>query len=444
MSISLIVLATILSVNTTEANPNIFKKNKKTKKNILPKKTLSPFSNIDGIVSVDEAFSEENNSIDFYLKDTFRYDLKISDPVISKRNDTSFEINSETGKIYKKIFDGKRINIAIIGVDSRIGERHKRADANHILSILPDKGKIEIFTIPRDTYIDCGFEDSSNNKVSNAFSKLGKRRFFKKIALIAGLDRIHYHAQIGFSQTIGMLELFGFKESGKTLQVLRSRKSFRGGDWQRCFNQANFIGKILLKSVNSLDEISAGILISGGLAMVESDIPLSKALEIYLALKDNNFSDSLLSVKLRPQLGFRAENINLADENNIDSLYEIIYNKRKSKRKNKRSRKNNSSDEVSDFVAAKLQGSIMAASLDSARRPSRVISKLKTYFKQKAWLQVKNKITRADIRNEICWLLANAYEKNGKQKESVLVVECISTEENLFNSTGFNAERLSY
>ena len=111
------------------------------------------------------------------------------------------------GKNIRRIFNGRRINIAVIGVDSRLGDHYKHADANHVLSIIIDSSAIEITSIPRDTYADCGYHDSTNqNKITVMYAAKGRDEYLKEIASIADLDKIHYYIEVGFSQSNEILE----------------------------------------------------------------------------------------------------------------------------------------------------------------------------------------------------------------------------------------------
>src|SRR4030066_1074464 len=45
----------------------------------------------------------------------------------------------------------KRINVLILGLDGRRGQHDRRADAIHLMTLLPYQGKIRITSIPRGT-----------------------------------------------------------------------------------------------------------------------------------------------------------------------------------------------------------------------------------------------------------------------------------------------------
>ncbi|MER3328315.1 MAG: hypothetical protein RIF34_01965, partial [Candidatus Kapaibacterium sp.] len=46
--------------------------------------------------------------------------------------DIPFTVDKKAGIVYKKQYNGRRINICVTGVDSRIGSNFKHADANHV------------------------------------------------------------------------------------------------------------------------------------------------------------------------------------------------------------------------------------------------------------------------------------------------------------------------
>ncbi|MFA5511743.1 MAG: hypothetical protein WC313_04765, partial [Candidatus Kapaibacterium sp.] len=137
-----------------------------------------------------------------------------------------YAYDESAGKYIKRIYKGRRINIALTGVDSRLGDRYKHADANHIISILLDSGKIEIISIPRDTPADAGYDDTTGqNKLTIVRAAKGRKAYFQELCRIGEVDKIHYFAELGFSQAIGIIEWLGFDKPNETLQILRSRSA---------------------------------------------------------------------------------------------------------------------------------------------------------------------------------------------------------------------------
>ncbi len=344
--------------------------------------------------------------------------------------DIPHSIDKSAGASYRRVFTGKRINIAIIGVDSRLGSRYKHADANHILSILIEQGKIEITSIPRDTPADAGFDDTTGqNKLTVMYASRGKKAYFDEIASIAGLDKIHYFIEIGFSQAMGILEWFGYEDPGSTLQILRSRTALGGDDYQRVYNQAQFIKQMILKHFDKFSSLFGKMLIRGGLLFVNTNLSVSEAESIYEQLRLANFpssSDDIL-IRIRPPIPIEYKIYDFADKQVIASLVNRIssYNSKKLYSDN--------SESVDNLAIKILDQAIQKAKSDSSRNPNAVINNLSVYFEQRAWMQIKDKELRKLFRDEIAHLLINAYEKKKQLNNVKMIRDIIDAEKVLFN-----------
>ncbi len=361
-------------------------------------------------------------------EDTSHVVIKVSD---KSGLDVPYEIDTDAGKNIRRVFTGRRINIAITGVDARLGSRYKHADANHVLSILIDSAKIEIISVPRDTEADAGLPDSSGqNKLAVVRAAKGRAFYLKELARIARVDRIHYYVEVGFSQAMGILEWLGFKKSGSTLQVLRSRSGFAGNDFQRHYNQAQFIRQMLLKHFDEFAGFWGEVLIRGGLAMVETNLTAEKLNEIISSLKKNGFPKSKddISVCIRPPMAIRYKLFDFTDHeavrdlsNRIEGFNTKIIKKRDSTYITPNKRAENI-----------LISAIEKSRLDSAKNPTLVINKLHTLFNQRAWLQISDLAVRAEIRDEIGELLFDAYTKKKQFNKASKVSRVIMAEKNLF------------
>lgn len=123
---------------------------------------------------------------------------------------------------------GRIVNIMIIGIDSRLGEKTARADANHLIRFFLDSGAIEIISVPRSTYADAKFTDPNGQLVGNVRLTLGRERYLKEIKRITEVSPIDYYVEFGFSQAIGIIELMGYSNNASNaLRVIRSRKADR-------------------------------------------------------------------------------------------------------------------------------------------------------------------------------------------------------------------------
>jgi hypothetical protein len=340
------------------------------------------------------------------------------------------EIKSFEGEI-----KGRSINIAITGVDSRIGDNTPHADANHVISIYPDSGKILITSVPRDTYADAGFKADSMqrfNILANVLPNRSRKSYHKELARIAGVPKIDYYAEVGFSQAMGVMELLGYKNPKNTLRVLRSRKGLGGDDYQRSYNQGQFIRQAILRHFGKLDGFLGGVLVRGGLLLLETDLTADKSNAIIDALAKHGFprSGDDVAVRIRPVMHQKFAVYNFGDESTIDSL------DRKLNRFNKYMSKKDSGFSLKGAidVEGKLNTMLAGVAKDTTARPRNVIQRLERPFEQRVWLQVSSPEARNAIRSRFAQYLSAAYRKLGKQDKVQQVLDVVRTEEELFKA----------
>lgn|GEM_PF-276253 len=381
---------------------------------------FSPFrKSSNGKIKTKYKFTES-----YLRKKVVSFDTTVYIKKVSSKSKVPFEIDEKAGRVYKRIYSGKRINIAITGVDSRIGHRYKHADANHVLSILPEKKIIEIISIPRDTYADAGLDDTTNlNKLTNVRGMLGRKAYLNELANIAEVDKIHYYIEFGFSQAMAILKWLGYDNYHNTLQVLRSRKVFKGSDWQRTYNQGTFIKQMIIKNQHKFDGVFGNILVEGLLALVETNLNQKKAVGILDKFRINEIeiSDSLFKILVRPKLKIKFKSYDFTDKSVIAELSNQI-----------RLKGDSSNIKTSKYVIKTLEKAIHKSVKDSLNRPLYVIRNLKTYYNQKAWHQILDKTKMDWIREDIKVLLSEAYFKLGKDEKGNSVIENIDNEKELF------------
>ncbi len=380
--------------------------------------------------SLKKAKADEKYQADLLKASTSKDDSNFT---IIRVSDTAnlnvpYGIDNKAGKSIKRVFTGRRINIAITGLDNRIGTRSNHADANHVMSILIDSGLIEITSIPRDTPADAGMPDTSGqNKLTIVRSAKGREAYHKELATIAGLDKIHYYAEASFSQVMGLIEFLGFKDSKSTLQVLRSRTGLGGDDFQRCYNQGQFIRQMFLKQFSKFDGVLGEIMIRGGLALVETNLNTAILKDIIAKLKAHGFPKSPddISNRVRPPMGNQFKVYDFTSESTIKSLRQKI----------ERFNAERGMDTIKAVtnVSKILWSLLRSSSQDTAKRPNNVIKNLSTYFDQHAWLQVENKKERDSIREQFCILLKSAYIKKKQFDKATRVQEIIDAEKSLFH-----------
>lgn len=324
----------------------------------------------------------------------------------------------------------RRINIAVIGVDARMGTISKRADANHIISIVPDSGYIEIISIPRDTPADAGMSDSTQNKLTIVHATRGIKAYLSEAGKIAKVGPVNYWIQLGFSQAMGLIELLGHRDSKSTLQVLRSRKGLGGDDYQRCFNQGQYIRQMILNHFHKADGIMGELLIRGGLALMKSNLSVEGVKGLIYDLNQAGFPKNAGSivVRVKPETGIRFKVYNFSDSASIKLLKNKIerFNAFMAKKDTSYAKKNID-------PAGRLTRMLNNLAADTAEKPKKVLEQLYPYFEQHAWLQVRSESERDAIRSRIGVLMMHSFHKIGKPDNARWVQYVIDTEKAMFS-----------
>lgn len=369
---------------------------------------------------------EKNDSINNLIKNDTNY-IKTNDSIDIIGLDENTTISSINN------YKGRRINIAITGVDSRLGSNFKHADANHLLSILLDSGKIEIISVPRDTYVDCGYEDSTGlNKLTVARAALSQKGYLRELAKITEVGKIDYFIEFGFSQAIGIIDWLGYKDKTATLQVLRSRTGLGGDDYQRCYNQAQFIRQNIIKNFDKLNGMLGTFLVPSLLLIVESNLTSEISFSIMDKLKANGFGDlDDITVKIKPNIYNKFKVYDFTDEATLENLKKKIesYNKYKISDTNKSNNKT-----VQDKLNNRIYNLIQNSTKDTAKNPAKVIQNLNVIFNQKAWMQIVDSNKRVNYRNKIADLLIVSYKKNNNLIEADKIKKYIELEDKLYNN----------
>jgi anionic cell wall polymer biosynthesis LytR-Cps2A-Psr (LCP) family protein len=318
----------------------------------------------------------------------------VSVTTLSRRTEPSASIVSDVSSPLS--IRGKRINIAVIGVDARLGTNTRHADANHLISILPDSGVIQIFSVPRDTPAEANMPDTSGqNKLTIVYANRGIKSYLKELGRITGVGEIPYYMEVGFSQAMGIIEMLGFKDSKATLQVLRSRKGLGGDDYQRCYNQGQFIRQSILSHFKRFDGVMGDVLLRGGLKFTNTNITPVIASSIIDELQKVNFprSGNAVSVHVRPRMKMKFKVYDFTNPETFSRLKDKIEHF------NKWNKDGNGLDAGSEQrkIVNRLTQLILQAKKDTLSRPSQVVRSLSRLFEQRAWMQVSDPITRESI-----------------------------------------------
>ncbi len=308
---------------------------------------------------------------------------------------------------------GKSVCIAVTGVDSRLGVGQRHADANHVLRIWLESGRIEIFSVPRGTQVDAGFSTPGLNYLANLRSNKGREVYLKKLAEITGVGRIDYWVELGFSQAIGLIEMLGLKDKAtSTLHVLRTRKAFAIGDYQRCYNQGQFIRQQILNNFNKSTGFLGTVTLRAALGLVETNLTVDAATSIIDALERHHFPASAdqVTVRLRPPYKAKLLDLNLSDATAITKLNSVLNTRLKK------------SGYISEHKApafnpqsyeSRLRSRIETAERIAKKKPTAAIASLSQVYKQRAWLQIHDEFNRNALMKRVCDALSQAYEAQG-------------------------------
>jgi len=359
--------------------------------------------------------------------------LQHADSVAEKKlvaglDTTTFAITDSTIRLKNDQFPkphGRVVNLMITGVDSRLGDHTMHADANHVVRFFLDSGCIEIISIPRDTYADAGFDDTTGfNRLTNVRANRGREEYHNAVKEITGVGRIDYWMEFGFSQAIGLLELLGYRDNASsTLRVLRSRQAFATGDFQRSYNQGQFMRQAMLKNIKHTQTVLGDLALRASLMLVETNLTYDACSRMMEDMTANGFSDdpSRIWVRLEPAIVSRIQALNF-DSSNISTLDRQIES-----RIHKLGL--DSVKVTSETYENRLTNLINKAAADSAKSPGSVIRYLKRPFEQRAWLQIMDRTRRIAYRDRLCNMLENAYVRTKKTASAERVREYVKMED---------------
>lgn len=294
--------------------------------------------------------------------------------------------------------NSRRINIAICGVDNRMGARTSHADANHVISVIPDHNIVEVISVPRDTRANAGFQDTMShyNIISNVRSRKGRKAWLRAMTEVCELDTIQHYVEIDFSQAMGLLEILGYEQPDATLRVLRSRKIFRGSDYQRTYNQGQFLAQNIARYAPRLKGSTGDGLIVAGLMIAESSLTSVSAKGLRDTLVGalmHNAGD--IVVRMRPRINMRFTAFDFNDHEFMDSVHNVIST--------------HSGDGKS--VDSTILSLVDEAEDALDRNPWRTAQLLLRPFEQQIWLQMQDLRVRYTTRARIAMLLTHAYER---------------------------------
>jgi len=378
-------------------------------------------------IQVQGAKSENNTDTVPIIKDTMTVQK-----IDSVKKDSIAKILTDSTILgIRKDFpmpSGRVVNVLITGIDSRLGQKSARADANHIVRFFLDSGCIEIISIPRGTFAMIRKGDTSGgNIIANVRSIFGQERYIREITKIAKVKSIDYYIEFGFSQAMGIIELLGYKDNAaSTLRVLRSRKAFTTGDHQRSYNQGQFIRQAILKVFDQTDDLVGKVGIRAALALANTNLSYDATNYLLDEVRKHGFSSmghERIWVRMKPNYLSQMKHLNF-DSANVEQLESGIEKRVKGMLEGDR--------KTPEGYAKRLQNLVKKAAVDSAKNPARVINALAFPFQQKAWMQVKDKQERVQLRNRICTLLIDAFNRTNKPIDAKTVQDYLQLEQEAY------------
>lgn len=184
----------------------------------------------------------------------------------------------------KKVKEREQLNILIIGIDSKSGEKG-RSDTLMVMTLRPETDSMQLISIPRDTrtlIVGKGFED----KINHAHAFGGEEMVIATVENFLGID-IDYHVRMNMSGLKELIdELDGITvtndlewsdgtydfnkgpielDGNKALAYVRMRKQDPAGDFGRAKRQRDVVEAIVKEGANvaSIGKINSTIDILG-------------------------------------------------------------------------------------------------------------------------------------------------------------------------------------
>ena len=93
---------------------------------------------------------------------------------------------------------------------------------------------------------------------------------------------------------------------------------------------------------------------------------------------------------------------------------------------------------IDAYVFNKLNRAIQSAEIDTAKNPTRAISKVQTFYNQKAWHQISDITQRNEIRDRIANVLITSYKKKNNLNKANEIANSIEQEKKLFEIQSSN------
>jgi LCP family protein required for cell wall assembly len=117
-------------------------------------------------------------------------------------NNTETEVDAET-PLEKAIKESRRVNVLLLGLEGY------RTDTIMLASFNPDNGKMDIVSIPRDTYYHrSGYDDADQKKINAAYGHGGAEQVMAVVADILDVP-VHEYVKVTYSGIERIVDAIG-------------------------------------------------------------------------------------------------------------------------------------------------------------------------------------------------------------------------------------------
>lgn len=210
-------------------------------------------TNSQEVNNMNHIYNEDNQNIDDNNSDLIEID--------------GYKELDETPLNYSKLLNKEeyKVNILLLGIEGK-----KRADTIIFISLKLKEKKIDLISIPRDTYYyEKDYDNGDQRKINATYGRDSEEGCIKAVEDILGVEIqnylcLDYESVINIVDSIGGVEI-DFKSNMKlndteyekgihllngelSLEILRYRKGYANGDLGRIKAQQQFIKAILNKS----------------------------------------------------------------------------------------------------------------------------------------------------------------------------------------------------
>lgn len=272
------------------------------------------------------------------------------------------------------VFLTKPINVLLLGVDGRRGDKNPRCDAIHFFSFDPTLGKILITSVPRGISVNLTNVATPSAYLGNSCHVMGVDFAVSQISKITGL-KPDYLVKVGFSQTLGILRTLNFPTT-PTLQFLRNRR-YGIGDYQRSHNQALFLKQAIIDYLPLFMKLPKPIQYLA-YKMLDTDLPFETASQALnqIVISGINKNPNNIELVTKPAPTYKTRDLTF-DSNEYASP---------SSWQNDKEYQTYQSEIIAYLENLVERGNLLL----ERKQDSAAYSTIKTPFNQQLWLQVED------------------------------------------------------